>query len=215
MHIAASAIVPQQQELDLQDLAGRGPWARCALLTWLFGLLWCRGCRSSLGSCLRICGRCCCRVFWRPRRASRPAAESQGCQNKGGIRLCKFHSVKEERRPVDGSNRLSPPSTSHAVCHLDPPPVVCKASPPAASETLSKKGPLHLESAILSTLLAECVQRVMGQETPAEAIEGVWLEHRNSMPTSEEANAFGVALSRKADAYLREAGTGSSKKVRL
>ena len=74
-HVSMSAIVPQEQEVDLSDLAGRGPWGRCANLTWLFGLLWCRGCRKGCSGLWKGWIACCCFCCRRrPRRAPRPDA---------------------------------------------------------------------------------------------------------------------------------------------
>lgn len=74
VHIKASAIIPQEQEIDMQELAGRGPWGRCAAITGFCGLLWCRCCRRSGRRCCRlVCGclRCRC-LCWCRRRAPRP-----------------------------------------------------------------------------------------------------------------------------------------------
>ena len=74
VHVGTSAVISQAQEVDLQDLAGRGPWARCAILTWFCSCLWCtcfsRAIRK-IASCCRGClSRVCC--LRSPRRASRP-----------------------------------------------------------------------------------------------------------------------------------------------
>ena len=71
VHIKASSVIPQDREIDLQDLAGRGPWGRCAVLTSFCGGLWCGCCRKSLVRCAKIwCWCVSCRR--RPRRVSRP-----------------------------------------------------------------------------------------------------------------------------------------------
>ena len=71
VHIKASSVIPQDWEIDLQDLAGRGPWGRCAVLTSFCGGLWCGCCRKSLVRCAKIwCWCISCRR--RPRRVSRP-----------------------------------------------------------------------------------------------------------------------------------------------
>lgn len=58
----------------MQELAGRGPWGRCAMVTGFCGLLWRRCCKRSARRCCRTacwCARCGCLCFCR-RRASRP-----------------------------------------------------------------------------------------------------------------------------------------------
>ena len=103
-HIGVSAI----EEVDLQDLAGRGPWARCANLTWLCRLFWCRCCRNSGQGCFRGLARCLCALLCcRQRRASRPAGsqrqdprhddsetESEAADDKG---MCQADQVVIER----------------------------------------------------------------------------------------------------------------------
>ena len=72
VHIRASATVPQDREVNLQELAGRGPWGRCAVITSFCGILWCR----CFGRSMARCGRAWCWCLWcrccRTRRVSRP-----------------------------------------------------------------------------------------------------------------------------------------------
>ena len=65
VHVPATAVIPRIHELDLQDVAGRGPWGRCATAAKFWGVAGC----LSLGQVLRwvkdcvfcgFCCRCCC-----------------------------------------------------------------------------------------------------------------------------------------------------------
>ena len=80
VHIKASSVIPQDKEIDLQDLAGRGSWGRCAVLTSFCGALWCGCCRKSLTRCGKIwCWCLSCRR--RPRRVPRPGGGSEDGPN--------------------------------------------------------------------------------------------------------------------------------------
>ena len=64
IHALATAIIPRNREMDLQEAAGRGPLARCATAAWLCGYNSC-GMLQSLAkavrrglSCLCCCGGC-------------------------------------------------------------------------------------------------------------------------------------------------------------
>ena len=75
VHVPATAIIPRIHELDLQDVAGKGPWGRCATAARFWGTAGC----LSLGQILRwvkncvLCGLCCkcCCSRRKPRRNSR------------------------------------------------------------------------------------------------------------------------------------------------
>ncbi|CAE7403461.1 unnamed protein product [Symbiodinium sp. CCMP2592] len=78
VHVTSSSVVPREVELDLTELAGKGPFGRCLTATWLLSAqgyyLW-----KSLGGC--VCSfrrRCCqfCGCGSRPRRGPRPGGEN-------------------------------------------------------------------------------------------------------------------------------------------
>ena len=64
LHVVASAVIPRASDLDLQDVAGKGPVARCATAAWLFGYTGMGICGGALKACKRClmclcCIRCC------------------------------------------------------------------------------------------------------------------------------------------------------------
>ena len=64
LHVVASAVIPRASDLDLQDVAGKGPVARCATAAWLFGYTGMGICGGALKACKRClmclcCSRCC------------------------------------------------------------------------------------------------------------------------------------------------------------
>eukprot|EP00438_Fugacium_kawagutii_P001653 Skav236324 [mRNA] locus=scaffold97:181652:191974:+ [translate_table: standard] len=81
LHAVASAVIPRNIEFDLQDAAGKGPFARCATAAWLCGYttmgvcgnVW-KGFRKCL-SCI-FCLHCCCGASRRKKGRSRIPPES-------------------------------------------------------------------------------------------------------------------------------------------
>ncbi|CAE7248885.1 unnamed protein product [Symbiodinium sp. CCMP2592] len=78
VHVTSSSVVPREVELDLTELAGKGPFGRCLTATWLLSAqgyyLW-----KSLGGCICSCRRRCCQFCGcgsRPRRGPRPGGEN-------------------------------------------------------------------------------------------------------------------------------------------
>ena len=77
VHVTSSAVVPREIEIDLTELAGKGPFGRCLIATWLLSAQgfyfwkWLGGGACSLRrKCCRLCG-----CGARPRRGPRPGGE--------------------------------------------------------------------------------------------------------------------------------------------
>ena len=77
VHVTSSAVVPREVEIDLTELAGKGPFGRCLTATWLLSAQgfyfwkWLGGGACSLRrKCCRLCG-----CGARPRRGPRPGGE--------------------------------------------------------------------------------------------------------------------------------------------
>ena len=311
LHVAASAIVPQSQELDLQDLAGRGPWARCALLTWFFGLLWCRCCRQGTWRVTRSLGRCCGWVLcYRSRRGSLPedrsslprhdeseteseadcetacqadqiamalpgkdlqplasepcrdvargnpevllkADEAVSCQegllecngegkafhscdyhralyrgsqkgrtcsvegclhapshSRGGVRLCKLHAAKDEKKPRTGAKRAGQPPALDSS--LPQPP----DSPyPLLPRTQGFNGEKELEPACpfapkKTVLLKGILQRIMAQESPVDACRGTFMDCFSRLPNEVEFQEVMGLTKASAEEYLAQVAAG-------
>ena len=107
----------------MQELAGRGPWGRCAVITSFCGLLWCRyykrggrRCCSLLCSCLRCRCLCCCRRRaprpGQPAPAARPArhedSETESEGEQGAERLCQADQVALDHHGKVTSLTLEP-----------------------------------------------------------------------------------------------------------
>ena len=79
VHVGLSAVAPRSEEVDLQEVAGKGALARCWTVTSFWGCLTCGAFRRCASSCCKSGRRacrlalCCCL-----RRASRPGNSSAG-----------------------------------------------------------------------------------------------------------------------------------------
>eukprot|EP00435_Cladocopium_sp_Y103_P039209 s1779_g10.t1 len=81
LHAVAAAVIPRHLEFDLQDAAGKGPFARCASAAWLCGYSTAGMCSSFWKSmrkglkCL-FCSGCCCKSRKKPRNRGLPGSEA-------------------------------------------------------------------------------------------------------------------------------------------
>eukprot|EP00438_Fugacium_kawagutii_P005313 Skav210287 [mRNA] locus=scaffold475:3020:13981:- [translate_table: standard] len=79
LHAVASAVIPRHVDFDLQDAAGKGPFARCASAAWLcghstlgvFGNMW-----KSAKKCVAcvLCSGCLCKRKAKPRNRAAPGS---------------------------------------------------------------------------------------------------------------------------------------------
>ena len=95
VHVPATAVIPRASELDLQDVAGKGPLGRCATAARFWSVAGC----VSLGQLARgikncivcwVCCRCCCSRR-KPRRSS----------SGGGSEPVRYNNSETESEPED------------------------------------------------------------------------------------------------------------------
>eukprot|EP00438_Fugacium_kawagutii_P005224 Skav210772 [mRNA] locus=scaffold3765:47814:54705:+ [translate_table: standard] len=79
LHVVASAVIPRQVDFDLQDAAGKGPFARCATAAWLCGYSTMGMCGTFWKSVKRgiacvFCSGCLCKRRAKPRNRAAPSS---------------------------------------------------------------------------------------------------------------------------------------------
>ncbi|CAE7256170.1 RE2 [Symbiodinium natans] len=137
----------------------------------------------------------------------------EGClhapsHSRGGVRLCKLHAAKDEKKPRTGAKRAGQPPALDSS--LPQPP---DSPHPLLPRTQGFNGEKEPEPACpfapkKTVLLKGILQRIMAQESPVDACRGTFMDCFSRLPNEVEFQEVMGLTKASAEEYLAQVAAG-------